>query len=156
MQVGLDAATRGMEGWLEKSSAGHKSGAGLRGYFGNSYPHWDRRYVVLSNGLLRYYNREPGDGGTLRGTFDCRGAKFENFPENFVLTSTERELAVRIENVSNLAGHDPPAATKLRERTLQNQWAAALEAACSAAPEPRALALTSNPGAARSKCTKPR
>jgi hypothetical protein len=113
-----------MEGWLEKSSGGHKGG-GLRGAMGNMRSTWDRRYVVLVDRSLkcathhsssssadalaraceclsahrrRYYKTDAdAKGGKPAGVFDCRGAKFERFPDgSFSLTNKERELTLKL------------------------------------------------------------
>ena len=46
------------EGWLEKSSTGHKGG-GLRASFGNLRAGWNRRYFVLSDRQFKCAPPEP-------------------------------------------------------------------------------------------------
>jgi hypothetical protein len=41
-----------MEGWLEKSSGGHKQSGGVRGQLGNARRTYNRRFFVLTNQTL--------------------------------------------------------------------------------------------------------
>ena len=67
-----------MEGWLEKSSAGHTSESlSLRAAFGNMSSPGDKRFFVLTENTLQYYKSEADcKAGPTKGLFDCRRAQF--------------------------------------------------------------------------------
>ena len=112
-----------MEGWLEKSSAGHKRG-GLRGSIGNMRSNWDRRYFVLSGRTLRYFKSEADAkkrAPRAQGSFACEGAQLECFMDgSFALVSKDRELSLRVND---------------RVGDIKERWVAALETARESAAE---------------------
>ena len=95
-------ASKIQSGWMEKSSAGHKSG-GFRASIGNMRAAWERRFFVLNDAheLLYYKDEKEANDPNIKpaGIFNCKGAKFERYPGpagGFCLVSVDRELTVRV------------------------------------------------------------